>query len=667
MKKSALYLVFILLLVSLMTFASAKISIDSTPQEMYNLGDDIYITVTTIPASNYGNLNVNLNCDNLSTNILKWPVAYFGEQYEYQLPVKTLNKEDMEVDSVEEIIGNCHISATLGDEQDSTNNFVVTRDILIDASLNKVKYNPGEKITLTVTAKKANGDYLNGVLAVSGATSFKKAVAEGQAIDSFTLPETTEAGDYELELFVYDTDRGEVIMNSGNRSLLFSINQIADFIEVVLSDIEAEPGNDFSFSTNIYDQSGKQMDGVVNVLASSSNEEEFQTTLQSGSSGSVKLPFNATSGTWKIRASLKDIVEEREFSVKSVQKVYFEFLDSILIVKNIGNDIYNKTIEVRIGDKLESLDVNILPGEERKFNLKAPKGEYVVLVNDGNDSLEKSLLLTGGAVSIDNVGALGWFNKYPTLWLVIIFILCVVTGFFLYKYKRRTVKSIEDNDEEEVGDTKKPNKTKKIMIDINKLKLGEAEANAAMKGDKAKSTVVSLKLSNYNDFKEPTKQEFDKILSSCVKGTKGMVDFRGEYIFIVYSPVVTKTFENEKTAAKVAFELLNKMTEYNRKFAEKMEFNIGMNSGDLITSLDKKGKLEYTSVGNTILLAKRISDLGKAKMFVSEDVKLRLGREFKFEKHGVLGKNNIYSVEDMQDKRLDNEKLANILKRIERD
>ena len=109
MKKSIYYIFLIILLVSLIAGVNAKVSIQSSLHETYNLGDEFYITVTTIPVSNYGNLNINLNCENNSVNILKWPVSYFGEQYDYQLPMRTLTKEDLELDNVEEILGNCYL------------------------------------------------------------------------------------------------------------------------------------------------------------------------------------------------------------------------------------------------------------------------------------------------------------------------------------------------------------------------------------------------------------------------------------------------------------------------------------------------------------------------------------------------------------------------------
>ena len=88
---------------------------------------------------------------------------------------------------------------------------------------------------------------------------------------------------------------------------------------------------------DLYDQSGKKMPGIINgKLVSSKNEEkEFQ--IKSEEVNHVTLETNSVPGKWKIIASHEGISEEKELVVNEIKKVSFDFLDSILIIKNVGN------------------------------------------------------------------------------------------------------------------------------------------------------------------------------------------------------------------------------------------------------------------------------------------------------------------------------------------
>ena len=91
---------------------------------------------------------------------------------------------------------------------------------------------------------------------------------------------------------------------------------------------------------------------------------------------------------------------------------------------------------------------------------------------------------------------------------------------------------------------------------------------------------------------------------------------------------------------------------------------MGIHSGDMISSKDK-GKLKYTSIGNTVSLAKRISNLGEGKLFVSGDIRKKMVRDLKVVKDKEIGKIQIYEVKDIRNREADKAKLKDLLKRME--
>ena len=202
------------------------------------------------------------------------------------------------------------------------------------------------------------------------------------------------------------------------------------------------------------------------------------------------------------------------------------------------------------------------------------------------------------------------------------------------------------------------------MIDLTAPKIGRAESSLVLKGEKSQSAVICLSIKNYDSLNSNSRKELAHIVSN-IKNKKGLVDWKGEHIFIVFSPVVTKTFKNEILAAKAGFDILKSLQEHNKKFSDRIEFNIGINAGDLVASRENR-KLKYTSIGNTIALAKKISDSDEGKLLVSDRIRKRLMRDLQAEKVGAVGTTGIYEVSQIKDRTANEAKLKDILKRMEK-
>jgi len=81
--------------------------------------------------------------------------------------------------------------------------------------------------------------------------------------------------------------------------------------------------------------------------------------------------------------------------------------------------------------------LNIALGGTRKFNLKAPKGEYDVVVGAGKNSIRGRVLLTGNAISIDDLKNYSAFSGYSIVWIFLIAILGGAGAIFFIRYKKR--------------------------------------------------------------------------------------------------------------------------------------------------------------------------------------------------------------------------------------
>jgi len=698
--------IFAIMFVLMSSFVLAEISI-SEPKDVYNLGDRLYIDADGLVGSESGNLNINLICGNNSNVLVKIPArAFSGEDTQiYSVPYKILSVDDLEIGDLSQILGECQVIASLGSGVASTKTFTISNDISVVANLDKSSYDPGEAVTVEIEATKANGDLLNGFVEGSNASSFSKIIEEGFVIEVFSVPETIEAGTYALSIRAYDTGNSGTL-NQGSTVVFLDVNQIATSIVVSLSDAEVTPGGNFTIGTEVFDQSGRKMDGTVSVRIVSPTGDIIETSVPNNEFASIDFATNSTAGIWTIKASFNELSEVREFEVKEFQKVDFDFEDSVLSVANVGNTIYNKSISVQVGNEAMDLELKIETGEVRKFNVDAPDGEYELIIDDGDNSISRQVLLTGNAVKISDLKEVGILKGYSVVWIFLIVVLGGVGTVLFMKYRK--TKTVDPNKPQVAGGKshlgkvmkgvskiktrvsgKVPGKIKshvndsmnftnkspsvqgldhanyshedKTMVDLTKKHSMSAESTLVLKGDKHMSAVVALSIKNYDELNDVTKGSLNNAIAGAQKN-KGLIDWRGDYVFVVFSPIVTKTYRNEILATKEGMEILNALNAHNKKFKDKIDFNLGVHVGELIAS-KAGGKLKYTSIGNTISLAKRISDSDNGKLLVSEAIRKKLLRDLKVIKAKDIGENQTYEVQEIKDRAADNAKLKDLLKR----
>ncbi len=688
-----------LLLVLVSSFVVAGISI-SEPLEVYNLGDRLYISADGIAGAEEGNLNFDLVCGNRTTNLEKISARKFSfeETQSYSVPYKVLTRYDLEIANLSDVVGNCQVVVSLGADVVSTNVFVISDDVDVVVSLGKAAYNPGEAVTVRIEAIKANGVLLEGFVEGSNVTSFNKAISGGVVSEVFSLGETIEAGNYYLTVRAYDVGRGG-ILNEGVGGIGFSVNQVASSIIMSLGDVVAVPGESFTVGAEVYDQSGVEMEGAVDVNFVSPSAEKFGMVVQAGDFGEFEFNSSAEVGLWRVVGSFNGMIEEREFEMAGVQKAEFDFEGPVLTITNVGNVVYNRSINIGIGNESTVLDLNIGLGEVRKFNLKAPSGEYDVLVEDGISSTNHRVLLTGKAISVSDLKDVGIFKGYSIVWIFLIVVVGGV-GFILFRRYRKTrtvgdkpgifkrlfgrVRIMKGRVEEKVPSkirarmddslnfTKKSPSVQgldhngyshedKTMVDFTKKGIGSAESTLVLKGEKYMSAVVAISVKDYDALSDVAKKALHEIIGGARK-MKGLIDWRGDYVFVVFSPIVTKTYRNESLAVKAGMVILKDLNVYNKKFKDKIKFGIGVHVGELIASKEKE-KLKYTSIGNTVSLAKRIADSGDGKLMVSDGIRKKLLRELKVSKGPEVSGNQVYEVSDLKNREADAARLKELLKR----
>jgi len=234
------------------------------------------------------------------------------------------------------------------------------------------------------------------------------------------------------------------------RGLLFGF--VVLFVLLVAGFVSAEkigidinnnyvPGENIKFKITLYDDNAKQIPGEISFTMYNYIMEEIipSGNAKSGDEINYLLPENAIRGLWEISVKYKDIEQVARFNVLELEKADFKIDGDKLIITNIGNVPYGKSIQITIGEQKETILVPLGIGESKTIRLTAPNGNYNVRVNDGTqkeDNIASSgVSLTGNVIGLESLTSKGFWKQYPmvSMFLVaLVFVVIVIVGLKIY-------------------------------------------------------------------------------------------------------------------------------------------------------------------------------------------------------------------------------------------
>lgn len=641
----------------------------SQPQAAYNLGDLISVDADVNPASNDYLLKVDLICNDKS--VITFNNMPIDGRVNIKFPLNSYTIGDN--------LGQCYFVGNYKDSEEvKSRTFDITNALTVSLSSESFFAKPGEMITVSGNVKKINGNGINGELefTIPQLSSLKTTndnssnstetsptteslsdngviygkVVNGEFNVSFSLKEDTAAGDYRIDVLSYESYEGKRI-NQGSAFASLKVFQILKSGDVALNDQNFNPGKEISIRPLLMDQTGRPYyDKVTVIITDEQKNRLFEKIVNSQESVSFNIPTNTTAGNYEVDASSGSINVNKKFYINEKPLVSFKIDNGTLIVTNIGNVPYNNSIEVMLNGKpfVKKL-TNLGVGEKVMYKLSGNNEVYDVKVSDGESELSERLTLTGMAIGVEELSD---DQNNPSIlskawiWIALIIVLIALIIFFGRKViKKRSIAYPND---------KKPNTltiksgTELPIID-NKQAIGVprtsfsptlAEPVLVLQGDKSKIAVIALKVKN--KISTQSREELQKILKPIYQ-YKGAVYGQGDYIFGLFSPISTKTDKNELNAARASTLLLKLLKEHNSKFArDRIEFGIGINNGEVINKIEDR-KLKFTSLANTIIGAKRISDISEEKILISKEAYEKASNEIKIEKRTING-NEAYEI-----------------------
>jgi hypothetical protein len=642
------------------------------PKEIYQVGDKLYLTITDLRGYPNGNLNVDLNCGNETVNILKLSARAFSEDggQAYSIPYKIISSEDLEIESVNSIIGNCYIKVNLASEVIETKKFIISNNLNMEASIDKIKYNPNEEVKLNINVKRADGEKFSGYYKLFEFSNKNGNFSDGEAEIVLNVEGNKEPGSFFLGIEVFDLDSKGEILNKANKSLFIIVNQVPTSVENAISKVDVVPGESLKLQPKLLDQVKQVMDGAIMVYLTDPDEEKYDYSVRSGETLDIPFKTNATKGIWKVYTVSGSFTKESQINVLGVERVNYTIENSVLRVSNVGNIDYFGEVKVKIGEYEERINIKLKVGEVKEYILEAPEGEYEIIVDDGENSYSTNGFLTGNAVNIREAGKSKTLRGFSLMWVFLIFLVGSLGIVMIGMYKRTNVVGTKLTFKEKIKrfggklNPLKGSQQKSKMIDYtNQKKIEKAESTLVLNGEKVNSTIISIKINDKEKFNEEIQKEIIKIIKEC-SGLKGVIDVKENYIYLIYSPLITKSFKNEMLAVSVALKVKSKLDNLKRTLRGGFNYGIGINSGDLVSE-KTKSSLKYTGIGSTIVLSNKIATESNGEIYVSSVVRQSLLRDIKVSLIKEIDTVKVFKVDGVVNIEANRAKFNDLLKRAD--
>lgn len=189
------------------------------------------------------------------------------------------------------------------------------------------------------------------------------------------------------------------------------------------------------FVINVFDDNNNKIDSDAEYQLFDPFSNEVSSGVAKSGEEVVYLPQERAldSGTWELIAKYKDESMNEVFNIAEIDKLDIRIEEGYLILKNIGNTMYNKEIVIKIGGEGNPERVFLDIGQTNKIKLTAPDGVYDVSVSDGTKENEVSFSgigLTGNVIGTEKEVKSGFFDKNMiiTIFLLgLVFLLIIVS------------------------------------------------------------------------------------------------------------------------------------------------------------------------------------------------------------------------------------------------
>jgi len=199
--------------------------------------------------------------------------------------------------------------------------------------------------------------------------------------------------------------RGNLIIFCAMFLLLLGLAQAAK-IEVSTIKEKFSAGENITLKVSLLDSSNNPINGILEIKVENAEKTRIiEKTIPSNELIEIDLGQGANHGYWSITAFYEEVTASGIFMVEMQEQAKFEINEDKLIITNLGNTKYTKTIQIIIGDTIGIRNPDLEIGESISYRLVAPEGAYNIKITDGTTTLVKDGVMLSGTTG-KAIGAL---------------------------------------------------------------------------------------------------------------------------------------------------------------------------------------------------------------------------------------------------------------------
>ncbi|MCL6500560.1 MAG: adenylate/guanylate cyclase domain-containing protein [Candidatus Pacearchaeota archaeon] len=402
-------------------------------------------------------------------------------------------------------------------------------------------------------------------------------------------------------------------------------------------------------------------EGAVSVRLSS-RERRFpffyketvlvEEVVQSGKDTLYRFVRGTLPGEYIIEATAESgkLSAKRTVTVEEFEKLGFNLEEGILKITNEGNVPYKKAIEIefRIHDQITkkkvALDLDV--GEVQEFKLEAPKGTYDLAFISSKETFEiVDVPLTGNIVATIELET----PKQPMNNWILAMVLLIIAAFLLVLYikqkqerkpKAKEHREIINVDKRMAGEqvilkpTENVSNEIKVAFNRHASKLAaRAIIPSLVYGTKQEISVLMMPIHGFGQFNELRKKDpvafskiFDRYFEAVIekiRSHQGVADLYGNNLIVFFN--VIKSYRHDVAAVRTAEEIREITNAFNASIKglnAALSIKAGINTGfAVVSSIGEDKTIKYTSIGNTMSLAKALTNKALAgEILIPENV-----------------------------------------------
>jgi len=671
MAKQVLVVTLIILISA--SFVSAELEFQGV-KNAYNLGDRLKASIRfTAEKDVDGLLSVNLECGEYELDYFRAPLQINnGEGRTIEL---------IGIKIISDMIGNCYLSSEVkqieGDfvENEESAEFSISDELELSIESDNTELIPGQAFLLSGSINPSYENFAGASLRISLMDEIQ--LTQRNFSVPITVPENMSAGKTNINV-----DAEDYYKNSARETITIDIKQVPTFLEVSTDKESIKPGEPIRYDINLYDQARDSIEETAEVeILDADGKKVFEGNVETIQANKIELEKYAVPGIYTINAKVRVLESSGSFEVEEVNEIEMSLDGQSVLVTNTGNTDYDKTIEVQLNKEDKNYvvlkKVKLKPGETQIIELskEVPEGAYDVVLpgnGGGNEGLaaktaednttlisgieidDERSILTKAAQGLSGITGAVTMNTSATgskilLIAPIIAIIGVLITIISHKSLKQEMTAIVQEKVKKEKKTRGILKTALEQMSAKKSKLEESfsrhvdpnvvreiiqKPNTKIHGEQRQITALFTDIRGFTYLSEKEdpwfvvnllNMYFDA-MSGIVRKNKGTIDkFIGDSLMALYNA----PFEQENhliAAVSSAIEMREELKKLNKKLEQKgkkpIDMGIGINSGNaIIGNIGSATKMEYTAIGNTVNLAKRLQEQGKgSQILITEEI-----------------------------------------------